>query len=156
MKSVEDWLNEYAESHQNPINVMIHWLCVPLIMLSIIGLLATIQFNMMIFPSFSQFYHAGSLLIICGCIYYLFLSRSLLLGMLPISLSMLMIVDWLSKFEYPLWKISLIIFIVSWAGQFYGHKIEGKKPSFFKDIQFLLIGPLWLLSKLYRKVGISY
>ena len=156
MKSVEDWLNEYAESHQNPINVMIHWLCVPLIMLSIIGLLATIQFNMMIFPSFSQFHHAGSLLIICGCIYYLFLSRSLLLGMLPISLSMLMIVDWLSKFEYPLWKISLIIFIVSWAGQFYGHKIEGKKPSFFKDIQFLLIGPLWLLSKMYRKVGISY
>ena len=77
MKSVEDWLNEYAESHQNPINVMIHWLCVPLIMLSIIGLLATFQFNIMIFSSFSQFHHVGSLLIIFGCIYYLFLSKNI-------------------------------------------------------------------------------
>jgi uncharacterized membrane protein YGL010W len=42
------------------------------------------------------------------------------------------------------------------VGQFIGHKIEGKKPSFFKDILFLLIGPLWLLSFIYKKVGISY
>ena len=156
MRSVQDWLNEYAESHQHPINVMIHWVCVPFIMLSIIGLLANIQFNVKYFSIFSQFHHAGTMLIVFGCIYYLFLSRSLFFGMILVSISMLIIVDLLSNFEYPLWKISLIIFVVSWAGQFYGHKIEGKKPSFFKDIQFLLIGPLWLLSKLYRKVGISY
>ena len=75
--------------------------------------------------------------------------------MIPISLIMLKIIQELSKLSYPLWLISVIIFILSWAGQFYGHKIEGKKPSFFKDIQFLMIGPLWLLSKLYKKIGIS-
>ena len=96
------------------------------------------------------------ILVLFGCIYYYFLSKSLLLGMIPVSIIMLMIISWLSTFSYPLWLTSLIIFVISWAGQFYGHKIEGKKPSFFKDIQFLMIGPLWLLSKLYRRYGISY
>ena len=156
MKPVQKWLDEYAESHQNPINIVIHWICVPLIMLSIIGLLANIKLHISLFSNYSQYSHAGMILIIFGCIYYFFLSKPLLLGMLPVSIIMLLTVNWLSTFNFPLWQTSLIIFVVSWLGQFYGHKIEGKKPSFFKDIQFLMIGPLWLLSKLYRRYGISY
>lgn len=49
-----------------------------------------------------------------------------------------------------LWLVSVIIFAVARVGQFYGHKIEGKKPSFFKDIQFLLIGPAWVLDNMFR------
>ena len=56
----------------------------------------------------------------------------------------------------PLWASSLAIFVIAWVGQFIGHKIEGKKPSFFEDLQFLMIGPLWLLGHLYRKFGIRY
>ncbi len=56
----------------------------------------------------------------------------------------------------PLWVISLAIFFVAWVGQFYGHKVEGKKPSFFKDIQFLLIGPAWLMHFIYKRLGIPY
>jgi uncharacterized membrane protein YGL010W len=56
----------------------------------------------------------------------------------------------------PLWLICLIIFVLAWIGQFYGHKVEGKKPSFFKDMQFLLIGPMWLISFIYKKMKINY
>ena len=156
MKPVQSWLDEYAESHQNPVNIKIHWICVPLIMISIIGLLANIPLNFKILSALPQYNHVGILLIFFGCIYYYFLSTTLLLGMIPISLVMLFCVQILASLNYPLWLTSLIIFIVSWTGQFYGHKIEGKKPSFLKDIQFLMIGPLWLLSKLYRKYGIPY
>ena len=156
MKPIQNWLDEYAESHQNPANIKIHWICVPLIMLSIIGLLANIQINVNILSAYPQYNHAGMILVLFGCIYYYFLSKSLLLGMIPVSIIMLMIVSWFSTFIYPLWLTSLIIFVISWAGQFYGHKIEGKKPSFFKDIQFLMIGPVSLLSKLNRRNGISY
>ena len=156
MKPIQNWLDEYAESHQHPVNIKIHWICVPLIMLSIIGLLASIQININVLSAYPKYNHAGIILVLFGCIYYYFLSKSLLLGMIPVSITMLMVVSWLSTFSYPLWLTSLIIFVISWAGQFYGHKIEGKKPSFFKDIQFLMIGPLWLLSKLYRRYGISY
>ena len=156
MRSVQSWLDEYAESHQHPANIAIHWVCVPLIMLSIIGLLASIRLDIKLLSSYPELNHAGFILVVLGSFYYFFLSKSLLIGMLPISILMLFLVSWMSNLPFPIWQTSLIIFIISWAGQFYGHKIEGKKPSFFKDIQFLLIGPLWLLSKLYKKFGILY
>jgi uncharacterized membrane protein YGL010W len=56
----------------------------------------------------------------------------------------------------PLWITSIIIFALAWVGQFYGHAVEGKKPSFLKDVQFLMIGPAWVLAFLYRKLGIKY
>lgn len=54
------------------------------------------------------------------------------------------------------WMIYLALFIITWILQFVGHKIEGKKPSFLKDLQFLLIGPIWLLSFILKKLGIRY
>ena len=66
------------------------------------------------------------------------------------------IVYWLDTLSWPLWLTCLVIFVIGWIGQFIGHAIEGKRPSFMKDIQFLLIGPLWLLGHLYRKLGIAY
>ena len=50
----------------------------------------------------------------------------------------------------------MAIFVLAWIGQFIGHKIEGEKPSFFEDLQFLLIGPDWLLGAIYQKLGIRY
>ena len=67
-----------------------------------------------------------------------------------------LITHWLTTLPWPLWLTSVSIFVVAWIGQFIGHAIEGKRPSFFKDLQFLLIGPLWLLAAAYRKIGLSY
>jgi uncharacterized membrane protein YGL010W len=52
--------------------------------------------------------------------------------------------------------LSIAIFVVAWIGQFIGHKIEGKKPSFFDDLRFLLIGPLFVLGFLYRRLNVAY
>jgi uncharacterized membrane protein YGL010W len=54
-----------------------------------------------------------------------------------------------------LWLVSIIIFVSAWIGQFIGHKIEGQKPSFMDDLQFLLIGPAWLMSFIYKKFGVK-
>ena len=54
------------------------------------------------------------------------------------------------------WQISLIIFVGAWIAQFIGHHVEGKKPSFFEDIQYLWVGPLFVLSKLFIKLGIKW
>ena len=76
--------------------------------------------------------------------------------MLVISLSFITIIDIISLFDKGLLvTIYLSIFVIAWIGQFLGHKIEGKKPAFFKDLQFLLIGPLWLLSFIYNKLNIK-
>jgi len=54
------------------------------------------------------------------------------------------------------WLVCAVIFVLAWIGQFIGHKIEGKKPSFFEDVKFLLIGPIWLLHFICKKIGIRY
>ena len=63
-------------------------------------------------------------------------------------------ITWIEIIDPSIWKLSMLIFILGWIGQFIGHKIEGQKPSFFEDIQFLLIGPAWLLSFIYKKLGV--
>ena len=154
MKTIYDWLDAYGESHQNPINKKIHWICVPIIMLTLLGLLSLIEFN------FSQYYkiNLAGILIILAIIFYIRLSISITVGMVLLSGWCIQIINTLesSYDSYELFKIYTIVFIIAWIGQFIGHKIEGKKPSFFDDLKFLLIGPAWLLSFIYKKLGIKY
>jgi len=64
------------------------------------------------------------------------------------------VITLLAAAGYTAWIVAAVLFVAAWVGQFWGHKVEGKKPSFFKDVQFLLIGPAWLLSFIYKRVGI--
>ncbi len=89
-------------------------------------------------------------------VYYFVMSIPLALGMLPFVLLVVVIVNWMDGLPGPLWLWSAIVFVVAWIGQFYGHAVEGRRPAFFRDLQFLMIGPLWLLAALYRRLGISY
>ena len=152
MNSVQDWLDAYGESHQNSINKKIHWVCVPLIMLSLLGLLWTIQFS---FIYNSDYFNATTILILLVSIYYFRLSIPMGIGMFLISFLMIFMINYIDTYRFGLTPY-IFIFIVSWIGQFIGHKIEGKKPSFFEDLQFLLIGPLWLLSQAYNALRIKY
>ena len=156
MKPAQRWLDEYGESHQNPLNQKIHWICVPLIMLSLVALLSLLPLKLAMLNQYPILNHSGFLLVVIASLYYFFLSIPLFAGMIPVSALMLFAVDFLALVPLPLWQMATAIFVLAWIGQFYGHKIEGKKPSFLKDVQFLLIGPLWLLSKLYRRYGITY
>lgn len=153
MKPLQTWLSEYGESHQNTVNKAIHWICVPLILWSIIALLWSIPV-----PALLVRYglNWAYLVLAAALIYYVFLSPALAIGMLLVVYVMVYITGQLDadKGLPDLWQIALGVFVVAWIGQFIGHKIEGKKPSFLKDIQFLLIGPIWLLHFIYRRLGI--
>lgn len=160
MKTVEQWFSEYGESHQDKFNKIIHYIFVPLIFFSIIGLLASIPLGNLadLLPgAIAPFAHLGTLLILVGLVFYIRMSFPIFLGMLVISVVVLwgnfqlsLIVPW------PLWAVSAVIFVVSWIFQFIGHRHEGKKPSFAKDLQFLLVGPAWILGHVYRMIGIKY
>lgn len=155
MRDVNQWLQEYGASHQNPSNKLIHWICVPLIVLSVIGLIGSIpvpEFMSDISPRLNF----GSLALLLAILYYAYLSISLAIGMIIFSIILIYVLHLMIGLDIALWKQCLVIFVVAWIVQFIGHEIEGKKPSFLKDLQFLMIGPLWLLSFIYKKIGIKY
>ena len=153
MRTISSWLNEYGESHKNETNKLIHRICVPLIFFSVTGLLYGIKL-----PVFFQGHQLNAAMIIVAAvlIYYFALSPSLSVGMLLFIMLCLFISHLIEQSAImPLWLFCVIIFVLAWIGQFYGHKIEGKKPSFLKDFQFLMIGPAWFMSFIYKKAGIK-
>lgn len=140
MKAIDQWFDEYGESHRNPINKLLHWICVPLITFSVLGILWAIH------PWVSVAAVAGSLA------FYATLSWRITAAMLVLSLILLLILSTMTYVFIP----SVVIFILAWVGQFIGHHLEGKKPSFFKDLQFLLIGPIWLVGAVFKTLGLRY
>jgi uncharacterized membrane protein YGL010W len=152
MRTAQDWFDEYAVSHQNPTNQLVHYICVPLIFFSVIGLLMSIPTGILedtlglYNPLIENWAMVITLFI---SIFYLRMGFWYFLQMLFFILLAIIGNFWLGNNVDLLWA-SLIIFVVAWIGQFWGHKVEGKKPSFIKDLQFLLIGPLWVVQKLSK------
>lgn len=160
MRKIDSLLSEYAESHQTRFNKTVHYICVPAIFFSLIGLLSCISLEDF-FDSFTPFWmhpylHLGTLVIVCGLLYYLSLSFTFFLGMIFFSACVLFGIHIIDNLNFaPLWLIMLAIFFIAWIFQFIGHKHDGKKPSFLKDLQFLMIGPVWTLSHLFEFLKIK-
>ncbi len=157
MKKIDALLEEYGESHQNKTNKLIHWVCVPLIYFSIVGLVRAIPFDLLSNYSIDENYlNWASISIVLVMIYYLTMSFQLTIGMSLFSLLCLFICNKIIFLQLSILWISIIVFILAWIFQFIGHNIEGKKPSFLRDLQFLLIGPAWLMHFIYKKLNIKY
>lgn len=153
MRTLDQWFEEYSVSHQNPTNKAIHYICVPAIFFSIIGILMSIPGTFLI-----SILHLNQPLIenwafvavVFVLIFYSRLSTTVAIKMAFFSLFCMIANFYIGK-VIQLWLFSIVVFVVAWVGQFYGHKIEGKKPSFLKDLQFLLIGPAWVIENLFSR-----
>ena len=141
-RPIDVLLEQYADSHRNPTNELIHFVCVPLIMFTLLGILWSIH------PLLA--WVAG----LAALAYYGRLSMPFAVGMLAMAILMLSILAAMPPMTVL--PLSIAIFVVAWIGQFIGHKIEGKKPSFLDDLRFLLIGPLFVLSILYRRIRVAW
>ena len=140
-RRIDQLLARYGESHTHPANELIHYIAIPLIVFSLIGVLHWIH------PTLSLVVIGASIM------YYARLSNIFMIAMTLSAVVMLYVAGLMGSALLP---VSIGIFVVSWVFQFIGHKIEGKKPSFLEDLQYLLIGPLFLLSKLFLKLGIKW
>jgi uncharacterized membrane protein YGL010W len=155
-KSADDWFAEYGESHQHHTNELIHWVCVPVIFFCVLGLIWSLPVPEE-WSERSPWFNWGLVAIALVTLFYVWLSPALSAGMLFFMSMCYTGIAVLENFApWPMRWICLGLFVLAWIGQFIGHKIEGKKPSFLKDVIFLLIGPAWLMSFLYKKIGQKY
>jgi uncharacterized membrane protein YGL010W len=161
-RRIDLYFEKYAQSHQNPANIFIHWVCVPLIVFCILGLVWAIPLPHLDFLSkMNGYINLATFLILFATVYYLRLSFRIGLAMIftiwIFSAGIITLEKMARLHSWPeMWQVCLAIFVLAWAGQFIGHKIEDRKPSFLDDLQFLLIGPAWLWAKVFRKIGLKY
>lgn len=151
MKTLNEWFEEYSVSHKNLTNKKIHYICVPLIFFSVVGLFMSIPNQILkplasIHPIFANW---AFIIILFVLLFYFRLSITMGLKMLAFT-TLCLVGNYFIGKSFPLLWFSIAVFIVGWIGQFYGHKIEGKKPSFIKDLQFLLIGPAWVINSVLK------
>lgn len=157
MRKVDLLFAEYSKSHRNATNKFIHWICVPLIFWTILGFASLIPA-----PHFCASYFGCVSIISCIVIFLvtLFYIRLSLLIAIVMAVIMLIMEHFIYlaniSFGKQSWIVYLSVFVITWIFQLIGHKIEGQKPSFLKDLQFLLIGPIWLLGFILKKTGIRY
>ena len=150
MRTLDQWLDEYNASHQKPRNNRIHYWCLPVIALCTVALLWLVPI-----PYTNA--NLGQLLLILAMAFYGYLSTRLALAMLPMVVLLAAgIMFYQATISLPLWIPASIAWVVAWIFKFIGHKEEAQKPSFFTDILFLLIGPLWILAAGFKKLGLSY
>lgn len=140
-RRIDQLLAHYGESHRDPRNERIHFVAIPLIMVSLLGLLSALH------PWVAYGFVLASL------VYYARLSGVWLVTMTVVSGFALILIHAMGERVLP---ISIGIFVAAWIAQFVGHKLEGRKPSFFEDLQYLWVGPMFVLSKLFLKLGIRW
>jgi uncharacterized membrane protein YGL010W len=155
MRTLTQWLGEYGSSHENPTNKLLHWICVPLIVLSLLGFLFVLPLPRPL-TALTPWLNWGAVVACAALIYCLLLSPALTASIALAFGLMFVLLRALAMLSFPLWRACAVIFVVAWIGQFIGHALEGKRPSFFPDLQFLLIGPTWLVACLYQRLGIRY
>ncbi len=153
MRQIEALLAEYGQSHQNAINVAIHAIAVPGIYFVTLGLIWSLPVPAILAQFELSWAH---LLAIPVLMYYFKLSGAIGAGMSLLTLLSAYGIALLDTLSMPVWQSCLGLFVVFWIMQFVGHLIEGKKPSFFKDIQFLLVGPAWWWCHFLKRLNISY
>ena len=155
-KTADQWFADYGESHQDHTNELIHWVCVPVIFFCVLGLISTIPVPEAWTES-APWFNWTLVVIALSTLFYCWLSPPLSAGMLFFMSACYTGILLLEIFSpWSARRVFGVLFVLAWIGQFIGHKIEGKKPSFLKDIVFLLIGPAWLMSFIYKKIGQRY
>ena len=152
-REVERWLGNYSDDHRNPANVLIHWICVPLIVWTAVALLWVVPVPAILGrPGF----WAG-MAMFAALVFYLRLSRALCAGMFVLFVILGLITEALYREIGPsnLMWLAIGVFVLSWIAQFIGHHIEGRRPAFFTDLVYLLIGPAWIVAKILRRFGVQ-
>src|SRR5215470_14754604 len=113
MKTMQQWLSEYGESHRNHTNKLIHWICVPAIFFSVTGLLYSVKLPLALYPDHRL--NLGIIIMAVVVLYYMLLSRSLWVGMSLFGLACLYICHLIERHvAAPLWLVCAVLFVLAW------------------------------------------
>lgn len=137
MHDINALFADYAAHHQTKGNKWFHRIGIPLIMITLLGMLSRLEIT-----SVASFRLDAAVLLLIGVeLYYLMLDWRLGMAMLGVSL-----IFYIAGAALPL-TLNAALFAVGWILQFIGHSVyEKRQPAFFRNFVHLLVGPLWILN----------
>jgi len=155
MSESDSWLRRYGESHRDIRNPVIYWAGVPMVVVGTVGLLWTVPVPHEFFE-ISPLLNWGTAFLMASAVYYFIISVALAIGMLPFIVGVAGIAIWLQNSEFSLLRVSLGLLIAGIIALGLGHRDRNSIAPVLEDLQLMMIGPAWLLSELYRRIGIPF
>jgi uncharacterized membrane protein YGL010W len=155
VRPADEWLIKYGRHHNHNANRLIHSVTIPFVVMSLVGLLWSLPVPEA-FDAARPVLNWGTIFLMAAIVYYFIMSISLAFGVIPLLALIIFGIDWLQQLNEPLWFSSAAILSIAWVVQRIGHQIEGRQPPLIEDIQTTMIGPVWLLANLYKRLGIPY
>lgn len=153
MQSADHWLRKYGGSEQPA--TPLRWICVPAVVVGLVGLLWSLPVPEA-FRASSPALNWGTVFLSAALVYYFMVSIPLAFGSLPFIAAVVLAVIWLDTLATPLWLSSAALFVTAWTAQWVAARSGDATRSAFRDLQFSMLGPLWLLAHVYRRLGIRY
>jgi len=153
VSETDRWLSDYGDSHADITYPGIYWLSVPILVLGTVGMLWSLPIPEE-FVKISPVLNWGSAFLMVAVVYYFIISISLAIGMLPFVVGVTALQLWLVRSSFSLIGVSSGLFVASIVGLYLGHYRRGGIKAVFYDIQLMMIAPAWLLSNLYKRLGI--
>jgi len=153
MSETDGWLKLYEDTHQDLTYPVIFWAAVPMVVLGTVGIMWTLPIPDEFFD-ISPLLNWGTAFLMAAAVYYFIISVSLAIGMLPFFIGIAAIQTWLVQSDFSPLRVSIGLFVAGVIGLWMGHRNKSSLRPVLQDLQLMMIGPAWLLSVLYRRIGI--
>ena len=155
MTETDGWLKRYEETHNDLTYPAVYWTAVPMVVLGIVGLLWALPIPDEFFE-ISPLLNWGTAFLMATTVYYFIISVSLAIGMLPFVVGVAGVQMWLAQSDYSPFQVSIGLLVAGIIGLWMGHRNEAGLRPVLQDLQLMMIGPAWILSVLYRRIGIPF
>jgi len=155
MPETDQWLTDYGENHRKISHPAVYWTAVPLLAAGTVGMFWSLPVPAEFF-NISPLLNWGSAFLMAAVVYYFIISVALAIGMLPFVFGVSGLQMWLSQSESGLVPVAISLFVTGVIGLVIGQHGNGGTRAVLVDIQMMMIAPVWLLSRLYRRVGIPF
>ncbi len=155
MSLAEQWLEEYSKTRPGYRLTPLKWLSVLLLVAGVVSLLSTVPTPAAFEPS-DDVLNWGTIFVMAAIVYYFIVSIRLAIGTVPFVAGVVAAVTWFDRLDTPLWIVGSGLLALGLIGQMLEHVRHGRQPPFVRELQLLMIGPLWLVAVVYRRLGIPY
>lgn len=151
MNDSDGWLQQFGESHQGLAHPLAFWLGVPALIAGYVGLLWCLPIPAQ-FYDISPLLNWGSAFLMAAAVYYFIISMPIAMGLLPLLLAVAALHLWAAHSLTSQLELSLTLGVLGVAGLWVGHRQS--LDALLRDILHVMIAPAWLLSLIYRRLGI--
>jgi len=153
--TLDDWADRYGQLHPEGACSAAAWLSITVLVASLLGLLGSLPVPA---PLQAQqlVINWATMLLMAAFVYYCMLSLRIAVAGLVYLAAAATPGIWLELRGLPVWPLALGTFIPAFVWQLEMTRRATGRVRVLRNLQYLMLGPVWLLRAVFRRAGLAY